>query len=85
MQNKIDIQYIYIYKMTWNEEEMQRLKKENYKEYRKRYKNEKMKTYPWYCDVCNNGKNYLLRGKFEHCKSKKHQRNYYMQQPLIEL
>ena len=36
--------------------EMQKLKKEKYPEYRKIYKNEKMKTYEWYCDVCNNGK-----------------------------
>ena len=37
--------------MTSNEEEMQKLKRENYREYRKRYLNEKMKNTEWYCDV----------------------------------
>ena len=40
--------------------DMQKLKKENYKEYRKRYLNEKLKSYEWYCDACKNGKNYTL-------------------------
>ena len=31
----------------------------------------------WYCDVCNNGKNYTLRGKWSHLGTKKHERNYY--------
>ena len=71
--------------MTWNEEEMQKLKRENYGEYRKRYLNEKMKNTEWYCDVCKNGKNYALRGKWSHLKTKKHERNYYEVKPLIKL
>ena len=47
-----------------------------------------MKSYEWYCNVCANGKNYTLRGKCNHLKSKKHERNYNKtkestQQPLI--
>lgn len=71
--------------MTWNEEEMKKLKKENYTEYRKKYLNQKMKNTEWYCDVCNNGKNYTLRNKWSHIKTKKHERNYYQLHPLIEL
>ena len=44
-----------------NTEEMKKLKRENYKECRKRCLNEKMKNTEWYCDVCKNGKNYALR------------------------
>ena len=36
--------------------DMPKLKKENYREYRKMYRNEKLKSLEWYCDVCNNGK-----------------------------
>ena len=71
--------------MTWNEEEMKKLKKENYAECRKIYVNEKMKNTEWYCDVCKNGKNYALRGKWSHLKAKKHERNYYEAKPLIKL
>ena len=71
--------------MTWNEEEMQKLKKENYTEYRKKYLNQKMKNTEWYCDVCNNGKNYTLRNKWSHIQTKKHERNYYQLHPLIEI
>ena len=39
----------------------------------------------WYCDVCNNGKNYTLRGKWSHLGTKKHERNYYAANPLIKL
>ena len=45
------------------EVDMQKLKKENYAEFRKIYLNEKMKNTEWYCDVCKNGKNYTLTGK----------------------
>ena len=30
----------------------------------------------WYCDVCRNGHNYTLSGKWMHLKSKKHKYNY---------
>ena len=66
-------------------EEMQKLKKENYREYRRKYLNQKMKSYDWYCDFFKNGKNYTLRNKFTHLKTKKHERNYYETHPLIEL
>ena len=71
--------------MDMKSEEMQKLKKENYREYRKKYLNQKMKSYDWYCDICKNGKNYTLRNKFTHLKTKKHERNYYETHPLIEL
>ena len=64
--------------------EMQKLKRENYPEYRKIYRNQKMNT-EWYCDIYNNGKNYQLRGKWSHLGTKKHERNYYAKQPLFEL
>ena len=47
-------------------EEMQKLKRENYPEYRKIYRNQKMKNTEWYCDICKNGKNHQLRGKWSH-------------------
>jgi len=52
-------------------------------ENRRKYKNEKLISYDWYCDICKNGKNYTLRGKFMHLKTKKHSRNYYKDKPLI--
>ena len=27
---------------------------------------------PWFCDICQNDKNYTLAGKWSHCKTKKH-------------
>ena len=59
--------------------EEKKIKLEN----KRKYKNEKMKSYDWYCDICNNGKNYTLRGKFMHLKTNKHVRNYYKDKPLI--
>ena len=70
--------------MVWNEEEMKRLKQDDYPAYRRKYRNEKMKSYDWYCDVCNNGKNYTLRGKFMHLKYKKHLLNYEKNTSLIK-
>ena len=64
---------------------MQKLKNENYAEFRKIYLNEKMKNTEWYCDVCKNGKNYTLRGKWSHLGTKKHERNYFRTNPLIKL
>jgi len=52
-------------------------------EKRRKYMNEKMKSYEWYCGVCDNGKRYALRGKAMHLKTKKHYRNYYKDEPLI--
>ena len=69
--------------MVWNEEEMKQLKREDYQEYRRKYLNEKMKSYDWYCDVCQNGKNYRLRGKYNHLRTKKHIINYTKNKPLI--
>ena len=67
---------------------MYKTEEERTKEKRRKYLNEKMKSYEWYCNVCANGKNYTLRGKCNHLKSKKHKRNYNKtkestQQPLI--
>ena len=66
-------------------EEMQKLQRENYPEYRKIYRNQKMKNTEWYCDICKNGKNYTLRGKWSHLGTKKHERNHFAMRPLIEL
>ena len=60
-------------------------KRENYPEYRKINRNQKMKNTEWYCDICKNGKNYTLRGKWRHLGTKKHERNYYATQSLIKL
>ena len=30
---------------------------------------------PWYCDICNTGRNYTLAGKWCHIKTKKHMKN----------
>ena len=49
--------------MDLNSEEMQKLKRENYREYRKRYCNQKLKSIEWYCDVCKNGKKLYIKGK----------------------
>lgn len=65
--------------------EIQKLKKENYQAYSKKYLNHKMKNTEWYCDVCKNGKDYTIRGKWSHLKTKKHERNYYQLYPLIKL
>ena len=65
--------------------EMQKLKKENYLQYRRIYCNFKTKNTPWFCDVCNNGKDYSIRGKWSHLGTKKHERNYYAANPLIKL
>ena len=46
-------------------------KKKNYTEYRKRYLNEKLKSYEWYCDVCKNGKKIYITGKSNHLRIKK--------------
>ena len=66
-------------------EKMQKLKRENYPEYRKRYLNHKVKNTEWYCDICKNGKNYTLRGKWSHLGTKKHECDYFAIKPLIEL
>ena len=55
--------------------EIQKLNRENYAAYRKRYRNLKLHSIEWYCDTCKNGKNYTLRGKRSHLGTKKHERN----------
>ena len=64
---------------------MQKLKRENYAEYRKIYRNQKMKNTELYCDICKNGKNYTLRGKWSHLGTKKHERNHFTANSLIKL
>ena len=44
-------------------------------EEKKRNKTNYMLNKPWYCEVCNNGKNYSLAGKTCHLKTKKHMMN----------
>ena len=57
-----------------NTEEMQKLKRENYPEYRRKYLHEYLKNADWYCEACKNGKKkYSLRGKWSHLKTKKHE------------
>ena len=36
--------------------EIQKLKKENYAEYRRKYNNNRLHSKEWYCDICKNGK-----------------------------
>ena len=38
-------------------------------------RNKYQKTRTWYCDICNNGKNYLMTNKPQHLRTKKHQMN----------
>ena len=64
---------------------MQKLKRENYPAYRKIYRNQKMKNTEWYCDICKYGKNYSIRGKWSHLGTKKHERNHFAINQLIEL
>ena len=65
--------------------EIQKLRKENPAEYRRKYDNHRLYNKEWYCDICNNGKNYTLRGKWSHIGTKKHERNYFAANPLIKL
>lgn len=41
------------------------------------YKTAYMLNREWFCDVCNNQKNYTLAGKWSHIKTNKHQNNSY--------
>ena len=43
--------------------DMQKLKREDYPEYQKKYLNQKMKSIQWYCDVCKNGKKLFIKEK----------------------
>ena len=44
-------------------------------EERKQRKTDDMLHKAWFCDICNNGKNYTLAGKHCHLQTKKHYRN----------
>ena len=44
-------------------------------EERKNRKTTKRLSKEWYCNVCNNGKNYTMAGKSGHLKTKKHIKN----------
>ena len=65
--------------------EIQKLKRENPAEYRRKYDNHRLYNKEWYCDICNNGKNYTLRGKWSHLGTKKHERNHFAANSLIKL
>ena len=43
--------------------EIQKLRKENYAEYRRKYNNHKSHSIEWYCDICNNGKKLYIKRK----------------------
>ena len=43
-------------------EEMQKLKRENYPEYRRKYLNQYLKSIEWYCDLSKNGKKLFIKG-----------------------
>jgi len=45
-------------------------------------RNKYQKTRAWYCDVCNNGKNYLMTNKPQHLRTKKHQLNAQLAEAL---
>ena len=51
------------------------LAEEARKEALKKSKTKYMLNKEWYCDVCKNGRNYTLAGKWIHFKSKKHIKN----------
>ena len=48
---------------------------EERKEAVKKSKTKYMGNKEWYCDICKNGKNYKLGGKWCHLKTMKHQLN----------
>ena len=50
---------------------------------KRRYHTRAMRECKWYCEVCQ--REYSLGCKTNHLKTKKHQRNYYKDKPLIEL
>jgi len=45
-------------------------------------RNKYQKTRAWYCDICNNGKNYLMTNKPQHLRTKKHQMNLIIQSQM---
>ena len=44
--------------------------------------NRSQKKQAWYCDVCNNGKNYLLANRTNHEKTQKHQMKLIIQSQM---
>ena len=51
-------------------------KKKMYTAYEiQQHKNKYGRETPWYCEVCNNGKNYAMRGKHQHLNTAKHKQN----------
>ena len=38
-------------------------------------RNKYQKNKEWYCDICRNGNNYTIRGKYSHQKTKLHNKN----------
>ena len=48
---------------------------EDRKEALKKSKTKYMLNKGWYCDVCKNGINYTLAGKWCHLKTKRHKKN----------
>ena len=50
---------------------------------KRRYHTRAMRECKWYCEVCQ--REYSLGSTINHLNSKKHQRNYYTSQPLVEI
>ena len=44
-------------------------------EEKRRIKTDYMMNKQWFCQICNNGKNYKLAGKHAHLRTKKHFKN----------
>ena len=66
-------------------EEMQKLKKEIVKNTERDILMKKWKILNGTVTSVKMEKNYALRGKWSHLKTKKHERNYYEANPLIKL
>ena len=46
-------------------------------EEKKQRKTDYMLNKPWYCEICNTGRNYSLAGKWSHLGTKKHHKNLF--------
>ena len=48
-------------------------------EQRKQNKNQYTLTKEWYCDICKNGRDYIMAGKHCHLRTKKHMNNLFIE------
>ena len=65
--------------------DMQKLKRENYPGYRRKYLHQYLKVLIGTVTSVRMEKKNSLRGKWSHLKTKKHERNYYEANDLIKL